>query len=67
MLVTPAAQVTNYQPLECFLHRWPQGLDGPTHTEMKDAMKIYFLVLLIGAIAAASHIKDQRKSPEQAA
>jgi hypothetical protein len=33
----------------------------PTTEKSEDAMKIYLLMLLIGAIAAASHRKEQRQ------
>jgi hypothetical protein len=43
------------------------AIDPPNERKKKTMMKIYFLVLLVGAIAAASHVEDQRKSPEPAA
>ena len=46
-------------------HIRQRGLAGPDTRGV--AMKIYLLMLLIGAIAALSHVDFGRKSPERKA
>jgi hypothetical protein len=62
--VTGLGQVTKSQPLECFLLRHQQARDPQGQDEM-EAVKIYLLMALIGVIAAASHRKSRRPTPEQ--
>jgi hypothetical protein len=62
--VTGLAQVTKSQPLECFLlHHQQLGTRGDK--DEMEAVKIYLLMALIGVIAAASHRKSRRPTPEQ--
>jgi len=57
------AQVTNYQPLERFLLR--AGRNQKRWGCRAVEAKIYFLIILIGVIAAASRRKVEPQSPQQ--
>jgi hypothetical protein len=62
-----APQVTIRQPLECLLHAgaWGETSGGRWPIKREDMLKIYMLMVLIGAIAAMSHFKSERGSPER--
>jgi hypothetical protein len=57
------AQVTNYQPLERFLLRAGRNQNDGGCGAVE--AKIYFLIVLIGVIAAASRRKGEPESPKQ--
>jgi hypothetical protein len=71
-LRTPAglSQVTFHQPVALIAIRWSRGrnpwaANSGGRTNPGCTLKIYMLMLLIGAIAAMSHLNFDRKSAEQ--
>ena len=58
-------QVTIRQLLECLLHARERGETSGGRQRREDMLKIYMLMVLIGAIAAMSHLNSERSSPER--